>query len=121
MDAIVHDCKCGKKLNKIAKNDLPFQQSLNSFGFNQNAVVTTKINLNSNFFSSKVFKQEKALTGAINNTTLKNELNILMNHIDEGSADKRTVTKQDLSAMRSPRNAAGNFKSPKNTTPKYSS
>ena len=42
---------------------------------------------------------------------------MLMNHIEDGSADKR-ILKHDLSAMKSPKNAA-NFRSPKNnTTPK---
>lgn len=62
MDAIVHDCKCSKKLNKIPLADLPFRENLGDrFGFGHKAsivttkVVTVKINLDSDFFSSNVF------------------------------------------------------------------
>jgi len=62
MDAIIHDCNCSKNLSKIPISDLPFREGLgNGFGFGHKAsivttkVITTKINLDSDFFSSNVF------------------------------------------------------------------
>jgi len=119
MDAIIHDCKCSKKLNKIPLSDLPFRESLgNAFGFGHKAsivttkVVTTKINLDSDFFSRNVFSRNhpiliKEASGDEKNTTLKNDLNNLMNHIDDGSADKRP----NIAAMKSPK---GMMRSPTN-------
>lgn len=65
MDVIVKDCKCTKKLNKLSKAEMPFGESIGkTFGFGHpkasiitTKVVTTKINLDSDFFSSNVFSR----------------------------------------------------------------
>tara|TARA_B110000285_G_C15084758_1_gene595531 strand:+ start:1162 stop:1521 length:360 start_codon:yes stop_codon:yes gene_type:complete len=117
MEAICHDCKCSKKLNSIPLSELPFREGMsNGFGFGHKAcivttkVITTKINLDSDFFSKNVFSRNHPIEAKqSSNSNLKDELNVLMNHIDEGSADKRAV----MAKMRSPK-AAAMMRSPSN-------
>jgi len=69
--------------------------------------------LDSDFFSSNVFSRNhptviREKSGDEKNTTLKNDLNILMKHIDDGSADKRP----NMAAMKSPKGSM--MRSPSN-------